>query len=467
MDVVKGNSKVFWRPKLVAKGDAAGVDEWRGIDFTITEVEMKWLEKCYVAEVHSPTMVDSVQDRILEEGVTSVRVVPIGGSQVLLKPVDGEDLEDLIRDTGGFLENWFSRIVKWTPMEVPREHYTWIRCQGIPLHAWTAEFFESIVSSLGRFITLDDNRFNMKRFDMPRIQILTTSPEAVHKVERVRINGIIYVIRVVEELFPVYYEACPVRRKIVSADSMSTSEVSYDFFDHVFSDGSFPPEEDFQIQKDVEGEDIQGIGYLQDVQNNLQAYEGVMQADTPLLNIDNVREGISGVNVKGDGESQPIMQGLESHVSTQPVEQRGDSHLANIGPVSGRVELSPNKVLRASEQALVMQPGASSSASGEQSICASNGGYAPGSKDLAIVPIPLNVRPAIGDESEEKSDANQRWFWPHEEEGWSTCKKEEEGGSGEGRSTEDEAISSSIRYFSMWRLHFRFQHSLEKLDDPE
>lgn len=249
VDVVKGNSKVFWRPKLVAKGDAAGVDEWRGIDFTIPEVEMKWLEKCYVAEVHSPTMVDSVQDRILEEGVTSVRVVPMGGSQVLLKPVDGEDLEDLIRDTGGFLENWFSRIVKWIPMEVPCEHYTWIRCQGVPLHAWTAEFFESIVSSLGRFITLGDNTFNMKRFDMARIHILMTSPEAVHKVERVRINGIIYAIRVVEELFPMYYEACPVRRKIVSADSMSTSEVSSDFSDHIFSDGSFPPEEDFQNSK--------------------------------------------------------------------------------------------------------------------------------------------------------------------------------------------------------------------------
>lgn len=79
------------------------------------------------------------------------------------------------------------------------------------------------------------------------------------------------------------------------------------------------PRRIFKIQKDVEGEDIQGIGYLQDVQNNLQAYEGAMQADTLLLNIDNVREGISGVNVKGDGESQPIMQGLESHVSTQPV----------------------------------------------------------------------------------------------------------------------------------------------------
>lgn len=80
------------------------------------------------------------------------------------------------------------------------------------------------------------------------------------------------------------------------------------------------PRRIFKIQKDVEGEDIQGIGYLQDMQNNLQAYEGAMQADTPLLiNIDNVRERISGVNVKGDGESQPIMQGLESHVSTQPV----------------------------------------------------------------------------------------------------------------------------------------------------
>lgn len=52
-----------------------------------------------------------------------------------------------------------------------------------------------------------------------------------------------------------------------------------------------------------------------------------------------------------------------------------------------------------------MQPSASSSASGERSICASSGGYAPRSKDLAIVPIPLNVRPAIGDASEARRGA--------------------------------------------------------------
>lgn len=182
VDVVKGATRVQWRPKATATGDEAGEEEWRGLDFNIHEVEMKWLEKCYVGEVHSPTMVESVQDRILEEGVTSMRVIPMGVSHVLLKPVEGEDLEELINDSGGFLDNWFSRNVKWLPMEVSRERYTWIRCHGIPLHAWTAEVFESIVASLGRFITLDDNTFNMKRFDMPRILILTSSPEAVEKV---------------------------------------------------------------------------------------------------------------------------------------------------------------------------------------------------------------------------------------------------------------------------------------------
>lgn len=272
---------------------------------------MKWLEKCYVGEVHSPTMVESMQDRILEERVTSMRVIPMGVSHVLLKPMEGEDLEELINDSGGFLDNWFSRIVKWLPMEVPRERYTWIRCHGIPLHAWIAEVFESIVASLGRFITLDDNTFNMKRFDMPKMLILTSSPEAVYKVEKVRINGLQYSIRVVEELFPVVYEGVLASKKVQPLESSSESDASSDFSGHIFLECSFSSEAEFQIQNDmlqgaVEGEKNLGVEDIQEVGNSLEAHQVESRAcevrvEKQLMCIDQLKDTSVGV----DGEASP------------------------------------------------------------------------------------------------------------------------------------------------------------------
>lgn len=369
------------------------------MNFNIQEVEMKWLDKCYVAKVHSPTIVDSVQDRILEAGVTSVRVFPMGGSQVLLKPVEGEDLEELINNTGGFLENWFNRIVKWSPMEVPRERYTWIRCQGIPLHAWTAEFFESIVSSLGRFITLDDNTFtfNMKRFDMARIQILASSPDAVHKVQQARINGLLYSIRIVEELFPVSYEACPAWRKVASADDMSASDATSNFSGDVFSACSFPSDEEFQIQKFVEGENFKGTEYLQDAQNKFKAIEGedkgepsvfALHVEKPLQNHD---ESIKVVSETGVRDGQPILMGLGSYASDSTAEHREDS-LLGVACDPARIEDCPTVQIALDRTEKLNEKDSSPMehpyASGENSISGSNCDVAPGSKDLAVVPFP-------------------------------------------------------------------------------
>lgn len=68
-------------------------DQWRGLMFNVPSEDMAWLQRCYVGEAHSPFQVDSIQDRLFEDGVLSVKVIPMGGSLCLLQPMEGEDLE--------------------------------------------------------------------------------------------------------------------------------------------------------------------------------------------------------------------------------------------------------------------------------------------------------------------------------------------------------------------------------------
>lgn len=154
----------------------------------------------------------------------------------------------------GYLENWFGRISNWSPMEVAQERYAWIQFHGVPLHAWTRELFEMLLSSFGRFVTMDDNTFMKNRLDIARILLLMTSPEPVHWVMKVKINGLIYSIRVVEEL----YGTQPIERSKKNILPMVVSDSESDggdtFSGDYVSEFSFTLEPNFEIQNPKVGE---------------------------------------------------------------------------------------------------------------------------------------------------------------------------------------------------------------------
>lgn len=202
VDVVKGklgNKK--WRKKI----NGANSDEWRGLDFVANEEDIACrLNNCFVGCVHNPNVVDLLQDRIVEEGVTNFNITPMGGDMVLIKPVEGEDFVELVKDYEDLVESWFYDIRSWSPKEVAREREAWIRCQGVPVQGWSDQLFEMLANTLGSFISLDWSTMQKKCFDFARILIRTTSWEAVNRLIKVRINGVVFSIRLLEEPFQDY-----------------------------------------------------------------------------------------------------------------------------------------------------------------------------------------------------------------------------------------------------------------------
>lgn len=92
-------------------------------------------------------------------------------------------------------------LAPWTPGEVAKERYAWVRCLGVPLHAWNGYLFQKLVTCFGRFVTMDSSTMFKKRFDVARVMIQTSSSEVVNRILKVKINGDFYAIRVVEEPF--------------------------------------------------------------------------------------------------------------------------------------------------------------------------------------------------------------------------------------------------------------------------
>lgn len=58
-----------------------------------------------------------------------------------------------------------------------------------------------LVTCFGRFVTMDSSTMFKKIFDVARVMIQTTSSEVVCRIIEVKINGDLYVVRVVEEPF--------------------------------------------------------------------------------------------------------------------------------------------------------------------------------------------------------------------------------------------------------------------------
>lgn len=61
---------------------------------------------------------------------------------VLIKSaVEEENFEGFVKRYEDLVATWFYDIRQLSPGLVTKERDAWIRCQGVPLHAWSTEIF--------------------------------------------------------------------------------------------------------------------------------------------------------------------------------------------------------------------------------------------------------------------------------------------------------------------------------------
>lgn len=117
-------------------------------------------------------------------------------------------------------------------MDIDNERLTWIRCYGIPIHAWNVEFFTKLSEYVGVYLNSDDNTENKRSLDVARLLVRTQATENVNRVVQVLINNIKFNIKVVEDWCGplVWTKADP---KAPCDDSSSSSDD--DFIESYFS----------------------------------------------------------------------------------------------------------------------------------------------------------------------------------------------------------------------------------------
>jgi hypothetical protein len=178
-----------------------------GISITIEEEEMSWVKKGYVGFMRNIKELDIIQQRLIEEGITSIRVIPMGGEKVFIKVDEKEDFSTLVKETNHFFQQYFTIIREWEPRDSAGARYVWVRVLGVPVHAWRAKVFSRLTISFGKLIRVDMATENMERLDVARLFIRTPSIEVINKVMKVQINNDSFLIRITEEMCECNIEA--------------------------------------------------------------------------------------------------------------------------------------------------------------------------------------------------------------------------------------------------------------------
>jgi hypothetical protein len=96
---------------------AEGERESTGLAITINGEEMAWAKNGYVGLVRNIEEVQMIQTKLEEEGITTVKAIPMGGERIFLKAVENEDFRSLVKESEQIFQQMFSLIREWKPRD--------------------------------------------------------------------------------------------------------------------------------------------------------------------------------------------------------------------------------------------------------------------------------------------------------------------------------------------------------------
>ncbi|MCH81579.1 RNA recognition motif [Trifolium medium] len=149
----------------------------------------------YLVEDKDPL---TIQNNFRMGGFPNLKVSALGFMKVLLWSDKVGEVKEMVEAVGWWC-SLFDKVVPWSPDLIINERVTWIRCYGVPLHAWGNDLFRSIAFKSGRFIGVDEKTKHMLRCDVASLKIVTGGKKFIDSSMVVKVKGQRFEIRVLEE----------------------------------------------------------------------------------------------------------------------------------------------------------------------------------------------------------------------------------------------------------------------------
>ncbi|GKV22179.1 hypothetical protein SLEP1_g32064 [Rubroshorea leprosula] len=112
-------------PQLAANTSEQVKEQAKILEVEDDVEDSSWLCNCATCEVLEPRLIPGLQQKIWENGFTFISVIPMGGSNVLLKANDKGSLDKFIEEEESWWSKWFKRIKPWSPSDIATERLVW------------------------------------------------------------------------------------------------------------------------------------------------------------------------------------------------------------------------------------------------------------------------------------------------------------------------------------------------------
>ncbi|CAL0330904.1 unnamed protein product [Lupinus luteus] len=146
----------------------------------------------FVGEIRNCEDDINVSSLLASRGLLSIQLIPMGSKTVLLKGEEGVDVKDYIKQEEIWCKNLFKEIRRWSPGELAMDRTIWVRCSGIPMQAWTVEFFKLLIGYVGQFIMVSEATKCMERLDVWFVLLATESLNWIDLNLKVKVGDIMY-----------------------------------------------------------------------------------------------------------------------------------------------------------------------------------------------------------------------------------------------------------------------------------
>jgi hypothetical protein len=171
------------------------------VNYEATKEDMARLQRSFIGEVLHPGMSYNIQEAFHRQGYFGVKVTPLGSKLTLLEGQDEGEVQALMEDAKGWLDQWFKEIRQWNPKEIDIERVVWLRIYGIPSHAWNDLFFDQLTKPWGVYMNADDGTMKRTTMDVARLMIRTTCQQPVDEFVDVKVNGELFHLRILEDSY--------------------------------------------------------------------------------------------------------------------------------------------------------------------------------------------------------------------------------------------------------------------------
>lgn len=259
--------------QAVRKGTNPGQFEFAHLKFNVDDKVVEQLNKAFVGVVSKSGTTYGTQDEFTRRGILEVKVTPMGANLVLLEEMEEGALSKLLSEI--WISEWFGEIRSWCSGEIDNERIVWIRCFGVPAHAWSNEFFSFLVAGIGEFICVDDSTLKKKTMDVARILYKTKVHDLVSRLVKVNIGGDVFSIKMVEEWYGPLQWCMPKRHE----DEKS------------FGSSSDDEEEEFQDPCDDGTGTFSDEGFFSDQSNDEQSFNPSCPEESIVGGVNNTLEG--------------------------------------------------------------------------------------------------------------------------------------------------------------------------------